>query len=318
MSDLIRLSANIKSTGLAMLALGVGGILCSTIPPSLSDVGDARMEGARSCLAISFLPLIFGAGSLLAYYFSYRVPQGHALVGKDSALAQDGWQFSFHRPTSLLVPLSKTTVEIPDNRGGLMELNTPDSGVLGISLTVTYSCDPRNPEPLMRLNQFEDLERTVRNRTRSAVEQWIRQKPLPGTLKRAMAMKEEAESFVRARLTNVNTADALVIHADPSDYLDDGYPVFDLGIRIHEIHIVASKPIKNGTGQPDWGDGKEMAYKLEKIVNQFESKAGSLIGLKEAKERLLTLHKNDGLEITMEIERIYQHFRLSMTDEHQL
>ena len=310
MSDLIRLSANIKNTGLALLALGVGGILCSTIPPSLSDVGDARMEGARSCFAISFLPLIFGAGSLLAYYFFYRVPQGHALVGKDSALAQDGWQFSFHRPTSLLVPLSKTTVEIPDDRGGLMELNTPDSGVLGFSLTVTYSCDPRNPAPLMRLNQFEDLERTVRNRTRSAVEQWIRQKPLPGTLKRAMAMKLEAENFVRARLTNVNTADALVIHADPSDYLDDGYPVFDLGIRIHEVHIVSAKPLKNGTGVADWGDGEEMTFNAERVFNQMKGQAGNLSELRKLKEELMEKYQDEADDI----DDLYDQIKISMKE----
>ena len=310
MSDLIRLSANIKNTGLAMLALGVAGILCSTIPPSLSDLDNSRMEGARSCLAISFLPLIFGAGSLVAYYFFYRVPQGHALVGKDSAIAQDGWQFSLRRPESLLIPLSRTTVDIPDNHGGLIELNTPDSGVIGISLTVTFSCDPRNPEPLMRLNQFEDLERTVRNRTRSAVEQWIRQKPLPGTLKRAMAMKEEAENFVRARLTNVNTADALVIHADPSDYLNDGYPVFDLGIRIHEVHIVSAKPLKNGTGIADWGDGEELAFNAEKIFNQFKGQAGNLSNLRKLKEALIEQFEDEADDI----EDIYDQFRMSMKE----
>lgn len=261
---------------------------------------------------LSFILMPAGAILVALSYFLYKVPDGHALIkkrAKDGRLIGGQWTIFLTQPGHL-VPLTKETLSFP-TKTQHVELLTPDEGILGIKVSVTYSPDSNSGSALNTYAvALTDLPKLLEARTQSALNSWVKSKPLPGTLKRAVTMKDEAENFVRAKLTSISSADGLIIHNDPMLYYHGGYPVSDLGVCIHEVHITEMQALKRGTGKADWGDGDEMAFNAEKVFNQFKGQAGNLSNLRKLKEALIEKYQDEAEDI----EDIYDQVRLSMKE----
>jgi hypothetical protein len=180
---------------------------------------------------------------------------------------------------------------------------------LGVAVTVTYTLNLDNDSALKYFQSTTGLEKNIEHRVLAALNSWIQQKPLPGTLNRALSMQREAESYILGKLTGT-TSNALVVHNDPTLYLDSGYPVNDLGIRIHEVNIVSTRPIKNGTGKADWGEGDTATFNAQHILKQFHAHADSLNNLRKLKEALLERYPDE----SDDIEDIYDQVRISMKE----
>jgi hypothetical protein len=241
------------------------------------------------------------------------VPEGHALISKKSKQGRftaDGWNFSLSLPAAdNLVRLQKNTLNLPRN-DKFIELETPDDGCVGVKVSITYSPDDSNGNALLTYKSTMDLDKAIAARVQSALNNWIKGKPLPGTARRALTMKDEAENFVRAKITSVPTSEALAVHNDPSLYYQGGYPVNDLGVRVYEVHVTEMQNLERGTGKPDWGDGDEMTFNAQNIFKQFHAHADNLSNLRKLKEALLERYPDE----QGDIEDIYDQVRISMKE----
>jgi hypothetical protein len=246
-------------------------------------------------------------------FFVFKVPEGHALISKKSKQGRftaDGWNFSLSLPAAdNLVRLQKNTLNLPRN-DKFIELETPDDGCVGVKVSITYSPDDSNGNALLTYKSTMDLDKAIAARVQSALNNWIKGKPLPGTARRALTMKDEAENFVRAKITSVPTSEALAVHNDPSLYYQGGYPVNDLGVRVYEVHVTEMQNLERGTGKPDWGDGDEMTFNAQNIFKQFHAHADNLSNLRKLKEALLERYPDE----QGDIEDIYDQVRISMKE----
>lgn len=259
-------------------------------------------------IALVVTGLVFVALS----YLLFKVPDGYALVNRKADRGRNmpgEWMLYLHSPGDM-VPLKKETRELP-KQGNFIQLQTPDDGLIGLKVSLTYSPDRDSGEALKKYYAaILEVDKVLEARINSALSSWIKSKPLPGTLKRALTMKDEAETYIRAKLTSLAPSEALVVHNDPTIYYDFGYSVTDLGVRIHEVHITEMQALKSGTGKADWGDGDEVAFNAEKIFSQFKGQAGNLSNLRKLKEALIERYGEEADDI----EDIYDQVRLSMKE----
>jgi len=245
-------------------------------------------------------------------YVAFKVPEGYALVSRK---ADDGrhpagkWTYYLNSPGEL-VPLKKQTRCLPE-KDNYIQLQTPDDGLLGLKVSLTYSPDDRSGEALQKYyGAISELDRVLEARINSALSSWVKGKPLPGTVKRALTMKDEAETYIRAKLTSLAPTEAIVVHSDPTIYYDGGYAISDLGVRIHEVHITEMQALGRGTGKADWGDGEEVGFNAKKIFAQFEGVAGNLTELRKKRDELIAKMPEEADDI----EDLYDQLRLSMKE----
>jgi|GEM_PF-3770918 len=221
-----RLSNGLLSTGATMSIIGLIGVIAPLLIPT-----DNREQGAAACSGCGGAFLLIGLPMVFLYYCFYRVAPGYALVDRQGRIEKEGWHLGLPPASPQAISTARKSVDITG-----IELETPDDGVLGASITISYSPDLNNPVALSNLGTGEPLTKAIQNRVRGALNNWSMGKPLPGTLKRAVSMQKEAETYLIGRLSETSTQ--LVLHDDPTLYLGDGFPVLDLGIRLHEINII--------------------------------------------------------------------------------
>lgn len=287
--------------------LSLGGLFFFLAPYFVPPRGP-NDEGPVICAGIGLISFIVGIPMLISYYSTFKVPAGHALIQSGKGVLLEGWHFGFAPSDPILVAVGRRIVEIPPG-DKLIELDTPDDGILGVAITVSYTPDLENHSALKYFQDTAGLDKNIEHRVLAALSSWVQQKPLPGTLKRALSMQREAESYILGKLTGT-TSNALIVHNDPTIYLDRGYPANDLGIRIHEVNVVSMRPIKNGTGKADWGEGDDATFNAQNIFKQFHAHADSLSNLRKLKEALLERYPDE----SDDIEDIYDQVRISMKE----
>lgn len=296
-----RLSDGVKNTGLTFTILGLFGVLA----PLLVPVPAHRQDSATACYGLGIFLLLIGVAALGAYYLSYRVHTGYALVGRDGKLKTEGFYIGLPPSAAKDIRIEKRIIDIPG-----LEIETPDDGVLGASITVTYSPNLDDPRSLAYFPNFDKEKPLIISRVQAALTSWAMEKPAPGTLKRAMAMQKEAQSYMRGKLAGSITP--ATVDDDLSLALYTGFPMPDIGVMIHDVNIVRWTALKPGTGKPDWGDGDHTVFDTQAILKQFELHAGSLSELRAVKAKLLERYKEEAEDI----EDIYDQVRISMK-EHQ-
>ncbi len=236
---------------------------------------------------VSFSLIVLGVGFLFAHIFRFKVPEGHALVSKKATQGRftDGWHFNLSLPSAdNLIKLEKKTLSFPYDK--FIELETPDDGCVGVKVSITYSPDDSTGNALVTYKNTQDLDKAIIARVQSALNNWIKGKPLPGTARRALTMKDEAENFVRAKITSVSTTEALAIHNDPLLYYQGGYAVNDLGVRVYEVHVTEMQSLGSGTGKPDWGDD-DLAFDADKRRQRIRQKVSSISDFRKDREALI-------------------------------
>lgn len=281
-----------------MSIIGLFGVIAPLIVPP-----DNREQGAAGCSGCGAILLLIGLPMVLAYFFFYRVAPSQALVDKRGRVELEGWHLGLPPASPTVVSTARTVVEI-----STVELETPDDGVLSASLTVSYSPDLQNSSALTSFGTSDAINRAIQNRVRGALNSWAMGKPLPGTLKRAVSMQKDAETYLIGKLTG--TSSQLVLHDDPTLYLEGGYPVADLGIRLHEINTIVWRPLEAGTGKADWGDGDHVGFDAQAIFKQFHAHTDSLSNLRKLKEALMERYPDEADDI----EDIYDQVRISMKE----
>jgi hypothetical protein len=280
-----RFSKGLGDNGLLMVGLGLFGILFGIIPPLVIGLPSAsHAEGAKICTGCGFVIFLLGLPMLITHYSFFKVSPGYTAITKSGKLLTEGLHFGI-KPTATVVANERRTVQIPQD-DTLIELETPDDGILGVAVTLSYSPDFENHLALRHFQDVPQLELLIANRIRSALNTWIKQKPLPGTLKRALSMPDEAEKFIIGKLTAATTAAALVLHDDTTPYLDTGYRIGDLGICLHEVHITEMQSLKRGTGKPDWGDD-DLVFDAEKVRIKLRGKVSNISDLRKEKKALI-------------------------------
>jgi len=298
-----RMSAGIKNTGVSMTLIGLFG----AISPNLVPVQPGQQEAVGQCTGIGLIVLLIGLICLFLYYGTYKVSSGYALVTRDGKAELDGWHFGLPPRSSRTIQHARKNLDIP---GGdrLIELETPDNGVIGAFVAISYSPNLDNPTSLTKFDDTTSISTAVTNRVRGALSSWSMGKPVPGTVKRALAMQSDAEIYLIGKLTG--TSNQLVLHDDPTLYFDSGFPVGDLGIRIHEINITKWTPLRSGSGKADWGDGDHVGFDAQAIFKQFHAHTDSLSNLRKLKEALLEKYPEE----IDDIEDIYDQVRISMKE----
>jgi hypothetical protein len=254
-------------------------------------------------ISLSFIGL--GITFLGGYFLRFKVPNGYIAIkerGKsmNPKILDEGWHFGVKPPVENLIAIERKTIEIPPSSNEFIELHTPDDGILGVAVTVSYEPDANNEQTIKHYKVNKDIAKALENRVRSALNSWIRQKPLPGTLKRALVMKEEAENFIKAKITNI-PSDTLAIMSDPSLYGHGTYSIYELGVRIHEVHIVDVQEVGKGTGKPNWGDD-DLSLRGEKSAKELEGIGDNLTLLLKKRDEVIA--KNP--EHAEELARIYE------------
>jgi len=262
-----------------------------------------REAGAAMCSGIGGVVFLIGIAMVIAYYSYYRVMPGYALVDGNGRVEPEGRYFGIPPSSPKVISTVRRVVEIPG-----MELETPDDGVLGASITVSYSPDLGNPTALKQFENPQALDMAIKNRIKGALNSWSMGKPSPGTLKRAVAAQRDAETFLLSQLSGASQY--LVPLDDPSLYLGDGLPASHFGIRIHEVNIISWRPLTDGTGKPDWGDGDHVRFDADAIFKQFHAHTDSLSSLRKLKDALREKYPDE----VEDIDDIYDQVRISMKE----
>jgi hypothetical protein len=296
-----RLSSGLKNTGWALTVLGMFGVLA----PLLVPVPAHRQDSADACYGVGIFLLLIGIPPLLLYYFSYKVYSGHALLIRNGKVKTEGFYFGLPPTSTRDIRLEKRMIEILN-----LHISTPDDGVLGASITVTYSPNIHSPRSLANFPDYDREKPLIESRVQAALTGWAMEKPLPGTLKRAMAMQKEAEAYIRGKLSGSITPTTL--DEDLSLARFSGFTIPDIGVRVHDVNIIKWTALEPGSGKPDWGDGDHTVFDTKAILKQFELHAGSLSELRAVKAKLLERYKEEAEDI----EDIYDQVRISMK-EHQ-
>lgn len=254
-----------------------------------------------------------GVYLLFAYFFSYEILSGFAFVHRDGKVETEGWHYGLYPNSAMVVPTKRIFMEIPGN-GLVINLDTPDGGILGAAVRVSYSPDLRQ-KARTYLENRDNIGATFDTRIRAGLTRWIRQKPLPGNLKKALSMQAEAETYLRSQLATGGT-DEFLFQDDDVEYglyTDGSYPIADLGLRLHEVHILAWMNQRAGTDKPDWGDGDHVGFDAQAIFKQFSAHTDNLSSLRRLKEALIEKYKDE----ESDIEDIYDQVRISMKENRE-
>ncbi len=293
-----RLSPKLRETGYIFFVLG---LIVLIVPLIIAT--SYQVEGAKGCAAIGLIGFLVGSVLLAAYYLCYQVSPGYALVDKNGSVELEGRYLGLPPASPTIISTARRLVEING-----MELETPDDGLLGASITVSYSPDLKNAQALTQFANPAAIDRAIQNRVRGALNSWSMAKPLPGTIKRAVAMQKEAETYLLGQLGG--TSKYLAPIDDPTLYLGEGIIVTDFGIRIHEINTISWRPLADGTNKPDWGDGDHLAFDARVIFKEFHAHADNLSNLRQLKEALIERYAEEAEDI----EDIYDQVRMSMKE----
>jgi hypothetical protein len=313
MSDkFTKLSPNLLNAGIILLLFGAVGAccgVCGAITPFDNPAVNASCGllgfGSLIVLALSALPII-------TYFSLFKLKPGHALIEHSDSEVKPENEWIFLRPNNEdIVLLGRRTESYPVH--GFIELHTPDDGILGVKVAVTYCPDDTTGTSLYTFKQVANPRDQIQNRIKSSLNSWIRQKPLPGTLKRALAMQTEMENLISESFTSA-PSEALVIREDSLiRRRQTGDPVKDLGILLFEIHITDMQPLERGTGKPDWGDGDQTTFNAQEIFRQFYASADNLSNLRLLKEALRELYPEEAADI----DDIYDQVRISMKENRE-
>jgi hypothetical protein len=307
-----RLSQNILNTGIVLGVLGVVGVCGNIVIRTGGAPADVQATNVFCGNAGLFL-LLVAAFLIVMYFNTYKLKPGYALIKDQSSkgvITETSW--SWGRPNdSDILSIDRKTESFPN--AGFIELHTPDDGVLGVKISVSYCPDFLTAESLYIFKQTVNLKDQIQNRIRSSLNSWIRQKPLPGTVRRALSMQKEMEDFIMANVTSTPREAALILHADPMSLRRDGYAVYDLGIKLLEINVIDMQPLQPGTGKPDWGDGEPDKFNAQAIFKQFHASTDNLSNLRKLKEALIERYPDE----TDDIEDIYDQVRISMKENRE-
>jgi hypothetical protein len=307
-----RLSQNILNTGIVLGVLGVVGVCGNIVIRTGGAPADVQATNVFCGNAGLFL-LLVAAFLIVMYFNTYKLKPGYALIKDQSSkgvITETSW--SWGRPNdSDILSIDRKTESFPN--AGFIELHTPDDGVLGVKISVSYCPDFLTAESLYIFKQTVNLKDQIQNRIRSSLNSWIRQKPLPGTVRRALSMQKEMEDFIMANVTSTPREAALILHADPMSLRRDGYAVYDLGIKLLEINVIDMQPLQPGTGKPDWGDGEPDKFNAQAIFKQFHASTDNLSNLRKLKETLVERYPDE----TDDIEDIYDQVRISMKENRE-
>ena len=265
-------------------------------------------------MLISLLFIGLGVACLTGYFLRFKVPSSYVAIketgkNKNPEILIEGWHFGFMPPDENLIPIERKTIEIPASSDDFIALRTPDDGLLDVRVSISYEPDTHNRSTIKNYKHTQDVIKLLEGRVRSALNSWIQQKPLPGTLKRALVMKEEAESFLRAKLTKVPD-EALAVIYDPQSIGHDIYLITELGIRIYELHIIEMQELEKGTGKPNWGDS-DLSLKGEKSAKELEGIGDNLTLLLKKRDEVVA--KNP--EHAEELARIYEQKIIEMLED---
>jgi regulator of protease activity HflC (stomatin/prohibitin superfamily) len=237
--------------------------------------------------------MFLGAGAIGAYFLLFKVPEGSGAITRwrPGKVYKPGWNFGLPVGAQLI------NVQRSITASPLRNYLTPDNGLLGIAVSVTWGYDPSNPTA----PSLSQLETMLRDRMNGVLNQWIRARPYPGTLKRALASQAEAEQAIFNKLTTA-TSEALALRNDPSTAAF-GCPAPDLGIIIYEVNITDVQVERRGTDKPDWGDD---SYSMPAILHGFINNVANLDELARLHARLLREYPNqvDAIERFYDQERI--------------
>lgn len=292
-----RLSGGLRSTGYTFAIIGLIGLATPwLVPPPKAQ------EGVAACYGIGIFGFLIGSAMLIAYYLSYRVSPGTALITRQGRVELEGTYFGLPPSSAREIRIAPQVFEISS-----LEVETPDDGVLGASISVSYTPDITNPSTLGNYQDYQRERPAIESRIRAALTSWAMGKPVPGTLKRAMAMQQEAESYIRHKLAGNPMPPT---ENDLSLAIYGGVSMPEIGVRIQEVNIVRWTVVEHGTGKPDWGDGDHTTFDARSIIKQFELHAGSLSELRAVKEKLLKLYEDEADDI----EDIYDQVRISMKE----
>ncbi len=182
-----------------------------------------------------------------------------------------------------------------------IKLPTPDDGFVGVIVSVMYSPDLSSKETLETFAKAKNIEQIIASRVRSALHNWIRQKPLPGTTRRALMNKTEAEEFVLQNLL-VMPKKALVLFNDSYEKRR-GTPIYDLGAVIHEVSITDMQELQRGTGKPIWGD-ENMNSVVDAKIAHLRSSVQGIQQFRDAVKQLVEAHPDQQEFIE---DMLYQH-----------
>jgi hypothetical protein len=251
------------------------------------------------------LPIfLIGIGFLIASKIRFAVPIGYVGISliKPQKTYREGWYWGLPPRDCSLVRIDTKTINIPLSDEDNFEIETPDNGVLNARVMVIYSPDDSTSERLIAFSGSSNLDDVLSSRVRSALKSWAWQKPFPGTARRAVANKADAEKAIVSKLTGVSM-DTLVLFADTESL--NRYSILDLGIVIREVHLVDFREIKRGSNKPDWGDD-DLLFDAEKVRMRLRQKVSSLSDLREEKARLIVEFptEEDSIEDLYDEERI--------------
>lgn len=247
---------------------------------------------------------LFGAGLYLVREIRFKIPPGHiAVIPDKSKIYTEGWNWGLLPKSTDLIPIASKTFKIPTEKDKWIEVETPDEGVLGIEVSLSYMPNANNLRSITNFRNTSDIEKVLDIRVRSALRDWVWQRPKPGTLKRALASKLDAEQAILSKITFLHT-DTLARLGDTASY--NRYPINDLGIVIREIHITDMCDLQKGTGKPSWGDDDEIIFDAEKARMRVRQLVNNVSDLRKEHEALLKEFpaEKEHIETLIEEERI--------------
>jgi hypothetical protein len=303
----VSLSHKTEKPSQAILTLAIVIVLLTLVGTCCGACGiimpmEPGARAASGIVAFCGAVIRFFSGLVIGgYFFVYKLKPGYALIKRDDVVTQEKWLLGRPRDEDI-VRIDRTTVSLSK-----IELHTPDDGVINVSISATYCPDDSSSAALSLYRQTVSLRDQIQNRIRGSVNIWVRQKPFPGTARRALSMQTEMERFLLAYLTESPTSEALAVIPD-RQY---GYAIDDLGIRLLDINIVEMQPIRPGSGKPNWGDLDVDTFNTHAVFRQFYAHAQNLSNLRILKEALGETYPEE----IQDIEDIYDHFRISMKEK---
>jgi hypothetical protein len=257
-------------------------------------------------------PPIFciGAGLLAVYKLCFVIPEGFvAIVPSKKRKYTEGRHWGIPPKNVTLISLVSKPLAIPKDPMEWIQIETPDDGVLGAKVVISYAPNEVDARSLINFSNSSDLEMALDSRVRSALTDWMWQRPKPGTLKRAMASKLDAEQAVMSKLAFLHT-DTLALFGGIAH--DHHYASDDLGVIVREVHLVDMSDLKKGTGKPSWGDDDELLFNAEKVRMRFRQTVNNVSDLRLEKAKLI----EDFPEEEAYIENLYDEERIRSMEHH--
>lgn len=296
-------SRAILTLAIIFVLLGIVSTFCGSCLSILPTEAGARViTGAWAF--VGMVTVVLGSLVILGYLFVFKVKPGYALISKDEVIKEERW--SFGRPKQEdVIAIRRTTLSFK-----AFQLRTPDEGALELEISVTYCPDDSSGLSLSIFRQVDSIRQQIEDRIKVASNDWIRQKPFPGTVRRALSMQREMQRFLFANLTEVSPNQALLVRESPEIHRQFGLPIDDLGVRLLDISVVEMRPVQYGTDKPDWGDLDVSAYNAQAVFEQLYAHAQNLSNLRALHDVL----KKQFPEEQQDIEDIYDSIRISMKE----